>query len=118
MLYALRGAKRQNKLCAAELHNIRKFTTVKDIITTKPRNNYNVSENDNNFQLELSDFPGEQDSEILVRERARGTKLDGLYKKKKGVITKETDHTITVSGKKRRPTIYSKRDIAKAINYT
>ena len=115
MLYALRGAKRQNKLCAAELLNNRKFTTVKDIFTTKPKNNYNVSENDNNFQLELSDFPGEQDSDILVRERARGTKLDGLYKKKKGVITKETDHTITVSGKKRRPTIYSKRDIVKAI---
>ena len=115
MLYALIGAKRQNKLCAAELHNNRKFTTVKEIITTKPRNNYNVSENDNNFQLELSDFPGEQDSEILVRERARGTKLDGLFKKKKGVITKETDHTITVSGKKRRPTIYSKRDVAMAI---
>ena len=113
MLYALRGAKRQNKPCAAELHNNRKYTTVKDIITTKPRNNYNVSDNDNNFQLEMSDFPGEQDSEILVRERARGTKLDGLYKKKKGVITKETDHTITVSGKKRRPTIYSKRDVAR-----
>ena len=111
MLYALRSAKRPNKFCSAELHNNRKFTTVKDIITTKPNKNHIVSENDNNFQLELSDFPGEQDSEILVRERARGTKLDGLYKKKKGVITNETDHTITIN-KKRQLTTYSKRDVA------
>ena len=111
MLYALRSAKRPKKLCSAELHNNRKFTTVKDIITTKPNKNYIVSENNNNFQLELSDFPGEQDSAILVRERARGTKLDRLYKKKKGVITNETDHTIT-SNKKRQSTTYSKRDVA------
>ena len=77
MLYELRGAKRPNKSCPAELHN-RKFTTVRDI-TTKPNKNYTVSDNDNNFQLEMSDFPGEQDPEIVVRERARGTKLDGLY---------------------------------------
>ena len=60
----------------------------------------------------MSDFPGEQDSEILVRERARGTKLDGLYKKKKGVIFGETEHTITINNKKRQPTTHSKRDLA------
>ena len=60
----------------------------------------------------MSDFPGEQDSETLVRERARGTKLDGLYKKKKGVIVGETDHTIAISNKKRQPTLHSKRDVA------
>ena len=52
MLYALRGAKKLNKPCPAELHYNRKFTTVKDIITTKPNKNYNVLDNDNNFQLE------------------------------------------------------------------
>ena len=57
----------------------------------------------------MSDFPGKQDSEILVRERARGTKLDGLYKKKRGTITNETDHTITISNNKRQLTTYSKR---------
>ena len=111
MLYALRGAKRPNKPCPAELNNNRKFTTVKDI-TTKPNKNYTVLDNDNNFQLEMSDFPGEQDSEILIRERARGTKLDGLYKKKRGTITNGSDHTITLSNKKRQPTTYSKRDVA------
>ena len=60
----------------------------------------------------MSDFPGEQDSEILVRERAIGTKLDGLNKKKNGVIIGETDHTITISNKKCQPTTHSKRDVA------
>ena len=60
----------------------------------------------------MSDFPGKQDSEVLVRERARGTKLDGLYKKKKGTIPNETAHTITINNKKRQPTKYSKRDAA------
>ena len=112
MLYALRGAKKPDNSCPAELQNKRKYTTIKDIITTKPTKNYNVLDNDNTFQLEMSDFPGEQDSEILVRERARGTKLDGLYKKKKGVIIGETDHTITINNKKRQPTTLSKRDVA------
>ena len=112
LLYALRGAKRPNKPCPAELHNNRQFTTVKDIITTKPNKNYTVLDNDNYFQLEMSDFPGEQDSEILVRERARRTKLDDLYKKEKGTIPNETDHTITISNKKRHPATYSKRDVA------
>ena len=112
MLYALRGAKKPDNSCPAELQSKRKYTTIKDIITTKPTKNYNVLDNDNTFQLEMSDFPGEQDSEIFVRERARGTTLDGLYKKKKGVIIGETDHTITISNKKRQPTTLSKRDVA------
>ena len=108
-LYALRGAKKPDNSCPAELQNKQIYTTVKDIITTKPNKNYNVLDNDNTFQLEMSDFPGEQDSEILVRERARGTRLDGLYKKKNGVIIGETDHTITINNEKRQPTMHSKR---------
>ena len=60
----------------------------------------------------MLDFPGEQDPKILVRERARGTKLEKLYKKKRGTITDETDHSITIRNKKRQPTTYSKRDVA------
>ena len=60
MLYALREAEKPNKPCPAELHNNKKLTTVKDIITTKPNKNYTVLDNDNNFQLEISNFPGEQ----------------------------------------------------------
>ena len=34
----------------------------------------------------MSDFPRDQDSEILVRERAHGSKLESANKRKKGRI--------------------------------
>ena len=96
----------------AELHENRKFTTVKDIITTKPQPNYNVSDKDSNFELEMSDFPADQDSEILVRERARGSKLEATYKKKKGRIINETPHTLKIKERgKSLPTLLSKREV-------
>ena len=97
----------------AELHTNRKFTTVKDIITTKIQPNYNVSDKDSNFELEMSDFPADQDSEILVRERARGSKLEATYKKKKGRIINETPHTLKIKERgKSLPTLLSKREVA------
>ena len=112
-LYALRTAPKENKLSPAELHTNRKFTTVKDIITTKPQPNYNVSDKDSNFELEMSDFPADQDSEILVRERARGSKLEETYKKKKGRIINETPHTLKIKERgKSLPTLLSKREVA------
>ena len=113
-LYALRTAPKENKISPAELHTSRKFTTVKDIITTKPiQHNYNVSDNDNNFELTMSDIPADQDSEILVRERTRGSKLETAYKKKKGQIIAETPHTITMKERGRSlPTLFSKREVA------
>ena len=30
----------------------------------------------------MSDFPADQDSEILVQERERGSKLENVYKRK------------------------------------
>ena len=44
----------------------------------------------------MSDFPRDQDSEILVRERAHGSKLESANKRKKGRITEETLHTVTM----------------------
>ena len=97
----------------AELHTIRKFTTVKDIITTKPQPNYTVSDKDSNFELEMSDFPANQDSEILVRERARGSKLEATYKKKKGRNINETPHTLKIEERgKSLPPLLSKREVA------
>ena len=114
LLYALRTAPKENKISPAELHTSRKFTTVKDIITTKPvQINYNVSDNDNNFELTMSDFTADQDSEILVRERTRGSKLETAYKKKKGQIIAETPHTVTMKERgKSLPTLFSKREVA------
>ena len=114
LLYALRAALKESKISSAEPHTSRKFTTVKDIITTKPiQHNYNVSDNDNNFELTMSDFPADQDSEILVRERTRGSKLETAYKEKKGQIIAEIPHTITMKERGRSlPTLLSKREVA------
>ena len=115
ILYSIRKAPKSNNVSPAELQLGRKLTTIKEIITTKPTTNYNsVSDNDKDFELEISDFPQEQDSEIMVRERARGSKLEEVYKRKKGRITGETQHTLTMkeSGKSTAQT-FSKREIAK-----
>ena len=73
-----------------------------------------LADNDKDFELEMSDFPQNQDSEIIVRERARGSKLEEVYKRKKGRITGETQHTLTMKedGKSTAQT-FSKREIAK-----
>ena len=62
----------------------------------------------------MSDFPQDQDSEIMVGEKARGSKLEDVYKRKKGRITNETQHTLTMkeAGKSTAQT-FSKREIAK-----
>ena len=54
-----------------------------------------LADNDNNFELEMSDFLHHQDSEIVVRERARGSKLEDTYKPMKGRVINETQHTLT-----------------------
>ena len=61
----------------------------------------------------MSDLPADQDSELLIRERARGSKLENAYKKKKGRIVAETQHTVTMKERgKSLPTLYSKREVA------
>ena len=62
----------------------------------------------------MSVFPQDQDSEILVRERALGSKLEDVYKLKNGRVTNETQHTMTMkeAGKSTTQT-FSKREIAK-----
>ena len=113
LLYALRTAPKENKMSPAKLYTGRKFNTVKDIIPTKPKPNYIVSDNDSTFELKMSEFPPDQDSELLIRERARGSKLENAYKKKKGKIVAEIQHTVTMKGHgKSLPTLHSKREVA------
>ena len=91
-LYAIRNAQKSNNQSPAELQLGRKLTTIKDLITKKRTTNYEtVSDNDKNFELEMSDIP--QDLEIIVRERERGSKLEGIYKRNKGRVTNEKQHT-------------------------
>ena len=58
------------------------------------------------------DFESGQDSTVLVRERANGTKMEGDFKKRKGVLMEQSNHTITFPPAGRsQTTIISKRDI-------
>ena len=72
-----------------------------------------ILEEDPKLQIEPEDFSEEADSTILVRERVRGTKLEGNFKKMKGRVTAESEHAITVQPKAGKPIILSKRDVAK-----
>ena len=66
--------------------------------------------------LSDTDFESGQDSTILVRERTRGTKLEGAYKKRKGTLLEQTNHTITfLSAGSNKSTIISKRDVGNTI---
>ena len=64
-------------------------------------------------KLSTSDFESGQDSTILVRERARGSKLESAYKKRKGKLLEQSEHTITfLPAASNQKTVISKRDLA------
>ena len=85
--------------------------TVKKLVTCRESPISESSE----VKLSPSDFESGQDSTIFVRERVRGTKLESAYKKRKGTLLDQSQHTITfLPAGKSQETIISKRDIAKA----
>ena len=55
-----------------------------------------ISEQYTDLQFDNSDFQDELDSTVLVRERARRTKLQGAFDKKAGRNIKESAHTIAM----------------------
>ena len=61
--------------------------------------------------LSQADCSAEVDSTILVQETVRGSKLDGDFKKKKGMIPGETWHTISVLPNVGKTVVYSKRNL-------
>ena len=67
------------------------------------------------FKLTETDFESGQGSTVLVRERTRGSKLEGSYQKRKGIFLEQADHTLTfLPAGKTTPTILSKRDIGRS----
>ena len=72
-----------------------------------------ILEKDPRLQIEPKDFSEEVDSTILVRERVKGTKLEGNFKKVRGQIISQKQNTITVLPKSGKQVIFSKRDVAK-----
>ena len=75
-----------------------------------------VLDQDPKIEIEPEDFSEEADSTILVRERVRGTKLEGAFKKVKGQIVGESTHTITILPKTGKQVVYSKRNVATSVN--
>ena len=110
-LYALRMREKADGTSPFEKLYGRKPNTVKSNIVDKIKG---VSEVDPGLKFSTSDFEEEVASAIMVRERTRGSKLEGQFRKRTGKIVKETAHTITFLPKDgKREIIYSKRDVAK-----
>ena len=55
-----------------------------------------ISERDPNLQIEEEDFSPDVDTTVLIRERTRGSKLEGTFAKRKAKIVSESKHTITI----------------------
>ena len=94
ILYALRVNKKKDGSSPLEIQLGRQPNTVKSNLVTKL---LAISEQDPNLEFEQSDFQDDLDSTVLVRERARGSKLQGCFDKKAGRKIKETAHTVTVT---------------------
>ena len=107
ILFALRSETGLDGKSAFERQSGRKPNTEKSRMIEKC-----ILDQDPPIEIEQEDFSEEADSTILVRERVRGTKLEGAFKKVKGQIVGESTHTITILPKTGRQIVYSKRDVA------
>ena len=59
----------------------------------------------------LQDFPRDDDSMIFVNDRQRKGKLNKLFKKRRGHIKTQSEHTVTI-GNGEKETVLSKREVA------
>ena len=72
-----------------------------------------VSERVPKLEFKQSDFQEDLDSTVLVRERARGSKLESLFDSKAANVIKESANTIAaLPENSTKPKVYSKRDVA------
>ena len=55
-----------------------------------------ILEKHQQIEIEPKDFSKEADSTILVRQRGRGKKLEGAFKKVEGTIAGQSENTLTV----------------------
>ena len=77
-----------------------------------------ISERDPDLQIEEEDFSPDVDSTVLIRERTRGSKLEGTFAKRKAKIVSESKHTIIILPNKGKTVTLSKRDVAIKKNKT
>ena len=108
ILFALRSEKGNDGKSAFEKQNGRNLNTLKSRMFEKC-----ILGQDPKIEIEPEDFSDEADSTILVRERVRGTKLEGAFEKVRGTVVNQTGHTISILPKgSKNVTTYSKRDVA------
>ena len=81
ILYALRVNKKKDGSSPFEKQMGRQPNTVKSKLVSKL---LAISEQDPNLEFEQSDFQDDLDSTVLVRDRARGSKLQGSFEKRSG----------------------------------
>ena len=93
ILYALRISKRKDGKSPFEKQLGREPNTVKSNAVSKL---LDVSEQDNSLEFSATDFQDDLDSTVLVRERSRGSKLEGEFERKTGRVLKESEHTIII----------------------
>ena len=111
ILYALRTSKKAYGKSRFEKHQGREPNTIKRNMVQKLKN---VLAEDPQLKFDKADFEDDLDSTIMVRERTRGSKLEGDFQKKKGRITGETSTTISFPPEgKNKEVKLSKRDVAK-----
>ena len=111
ILYALRISKRKDGKSPFEKQLGREPNTVKSNAVSKF---LDISEQDNSLEFSPTDFQDDIDSTVLVRERSRGSKLEGAFERKTGRVLKETELTISILPEaSKKVKMYSKRDIAK-----
>ena len=106
-LLALNFEKRADGKSAFEKHMGRKPNTLKSAMIGKC-----ILERGPLIEIEPEDFSDKADSTSLVRERVRGTKLEGAFRKMRGNIVREAGKTVTILPRSGKSTIVSMREIA------
>ena len=96
-----------------DFRDLSKFKISNDYVKANAENERKL-EIDPKIEIEHEDFSDEVDSTILIRERVRGTMLEGACKRVKGKVVGQSEQTITVLTRgNKSETVYSERDVAK-----
>ena len=110
ILYALLVGKKVDGKSPFEKNFGQAPNTIKSILVSRSKF---VSETDQQLRSTSSDFQEDVDSAILVRERTRGSKLEGVFKKKSGRVLGESKHTLKwIPEGKQKAVILYKREVA------
>ena len=112
MIWALRSAKKKDGKSPFERHMGREPNTVKSLIVDELKSTKLSVSDPAEPRINLKEMPAEGSSEIWIRNRVKKGKLDGLFRKKSGVIGARSGHTLSFLPKRGKEMLLSKRDVA------